>query len=634
MKRLLVGIVLLAGTACSGSGTPPAPPAGLTYSQNPAVYTLGSPITPNTPTSTGGAVASYTVAPALPPGMSLNSVTGVIGGTPTAIAALANYTITASNSVGSTTAIVAITVTNLTAPSALVYSTNPAVYPAGIAMTPNTPTSSGGAVTSYAVSPALPTGLSMNPATGVISGTPSAVTPTANYTVTATNAMGSTTASLSITVNRPPPPTIVTQPSDQVVSLSESATFTVTASGAGPLAYQWLRGKSTIGGATAATYSTPGVVRGDAGATFSVVVNDSFGGSVSSPSALLSIQGFVMTGSMVTARSQALIALLSNGKVLVAGGGSTTCLSSAELYDPSTGRFQATGAMAVARIGGTLTTLRNGGALAAGGWDCGQVVANAQVYSPAGGAFIATGNMTTPRFSHMATALADGKVLIAGGLNVANGTQLALGSAEVYDPATGVFTVTGSMNSPRTFAASVLLANGNVLVLGGQDRQNAAVTYSSAELYDPATGVFTATGSMLRRRFSPQAALLQDGRVLVIGGASGSFADWTSAEIYDPSTGSFKVTNSMLEQGGIPTLLLDGKVLVAPQGTISGGSGGMRAELYDPALGAFTTTGSLLSIQSGVAVAILQNGLVLFAGGADPNAAITTAELFDPTKNP
>src|SRR5207237_8604143 len=81
-----------------------------------------------------------------------------------------------------------------TPPSALTYSTNPATYTKGTAITANSPTSSGGAVISYGVSPALPAGLSLNTTTGVISGTPTALAPTAGYTVTATNTGGSTTA--------------------------------------------------------------------------------------------------------------------------------------------------------------------------------------------------------------------------------------------------------------------------------------------------------------------------------------------------------------------------------------------------------------------------------------------------------
>ena len=138
--------------------------------------------------------------PALPAGLTLNPSTGVISGTPTVATPTASYTVTATNSGGSTDASVSITVNDI-APSALAYLINPAIYIQGTAITANTPASNGGAVISYAVLPELPAGLTLNPSTGVISGSPTAVTSTASYTVTATNSGGSTDASVSIAVN-------------------------------------------------------------------------------------------------------------------------------------------------------------------------------------------------------------------------------------------------------------------------------------------------------------------------------------------------------------------------------------------------------------------------------------------------
>ena len=154
------------------------------------------------PTSIGGAVVSYSVSPALPAGLTLNTSTGVISGTPTTLTAIANYTITATNTGGSTTASVSITVNDI-APSALTYFSNPATYAKDTAITDNTPSSSGGAVVSYAVSPALPTGLTLNTSSGIISGTPTTLIAAADYTVIATNTGGSTSVSVSIAVVSP-----------------------------------------------------------------------------------------------------------------------------------------------------------------------------------------------------------------------------------------------------------------------------------------------------------------------------------------------------------------------------------------------------------------------------------------------
>jgi uncharacterized repeat protein (TIGR01451 family) len=193
-------VLVVAVSGCGGgSGGGTAPPSNLTYSTNPATYTKGVPIAANTPSSSGGAVASYSVSPALPAGLAVNTSTGVITGTPTAVTATASYTVTASNSGGRTTASVSVTV-NDAPPSNLTYSTNPATYTKGAPIAANTPSSSGGAVASYSVSPALPAGLRLDGSTGVITGTPTAVTATASYTVTASNSGGSTTASVRITI--------------------------------------------------------------------------------------------------------------------------------------------------------------------------------------------------------------------------------------------------------------------------------------------------------------------------------------------------------------------------------------------------------------------------------------------------
>ncbi|WP_306600606.1 putative Ig domain-containing protein [Geothrix sp. 21YS21S-2] len=177
-----------------------AAPSGLAYTLGAAVYAKGSAIAPNSPTSGGGAVVSYSVSPALPAGLSLNTATGQITGTPAAVAALATYTVTATNTGGSTTKDLTITV-NDAAPSGLAYTLSAAVYAKGSAIPPNSPTSGGGAVVSYSVSPALPAGLILNTGTGQITGTPTAVAALATYTVTATNTGGSTTQDLTITVH-------------------------------------------------------------------------------------------------------------------------------------------------------------------------------------------------------------------------------------------------------------------------------------------------------------------------------------------------------------------------------------------------------------------------------------------------
>ena len=134
----------------------------------------GPAISPDSPASSGGAITSYSVSPSLPAGLALSAVTGIVSGTPATVAP-AHYTVTASDSAGSTTAILTITV-NDQPPSRLTTRTT-AIYPQGVQIAPNTPTNTGGAVTPGAVSPALPTGLSLSAVTGIVSGAPAAPQP-------------------------------------------------------------------------------------------------------------------------------------------------------------------------------------------------------------------------------------------------------------------------------------------------------------------------------------------------------------------------------------------------------------------------------------------------------------------------
>ena len=145
-------------------------------------------------------MGSYSVSPALPAGLTLSTSTGVITGTPTVVTTTTSYTVTASNSAGSATASLSITV-NDAAPAGLGYTNGTTDYTVGTPIAANAPTSTGGAVTEYGVSPALPAGLSMDDTTGIITGTPTAVTATATYTAMASNLTGNATVTLSITVN-------------------------------------------------------------------------------------------------------------------------------------------------------------------------------------------------------------------------------------------------------------------------------------------------------------------------------------------------------------------------------------------------------------------------------------------------
>src|SRR5258708_1426166 len=136
--------------------------------------------------------------------------------------------------------------------------------------------------------------------------------------------------------------------------------------------------------------------------------------------------------------------------------------------------------------------------------------------------------MLEPRSGHSATLLPDGKVLIAGGMRR---NQDFYKSAELYDPATGKFQPTGEMHERRVGHIAVLLQSGKVLVAGGWVGMGGT---DSAELYDPATGKFTviANAKMTTPRGRPSATLLNNGDVLIAGGEVRDNQSLASAEIF------------------------------------------------------------------------------------------------------
>ncbi|MHB2008356.1 MAG: tannase/feruloyl esterase family alpha/beta hydrolase [Acidobacteriaceae bacterium] len=190
----MTGCLFISGCGLGGVQAPLA----LSYNAVTAVYTLGVVIAPNSPTSTGGMITAFSVSPALPAGLSLSPSTGIISGTPTLVSAESRYTVTASNASGSATSALFITV-NDRPPTSLVYASQTAVYAIHMPIQPNSPTSAGGAITSYSVAPTLPPGLSLNTTTGVIGGIPTLATAQADYVVTASDSGGSANATLNLT---------------------------------------------------------------------------------------------------------------------------------------------------------------------------------------------------------------------------------------------------------------------------------------------------------------------------------------------------------------------------------------------------------------------------------------------------
>ena len=249
------------------------------------------------------------------------------------------------------------------------------------------------------------------------------------------------------------------------------------------------------------------------------------------------------------------------------------------------------------------------------------------------GAWATTGAMRSARDGQSATLLPSGKVLVAGGTN--NG--VALTSAELYNPIAGTWASTGSMHVARTLARGVLLGNGSVLVLGGCVNDCLSATTNSAEIYNPGTGSFTVTGSMLQARAEFAITLLANGQVLVAGGctaydANGCIGTTAKAEIYTPSTGTWKATGALraARHAMTATLLPSGKVLVA--GGATGASDALiSSELYDPTTRVWTLGARMVQARSDYASIMLPTGKVLFMGGENINGvSIRNAELYNP----
>ena len=300
------------------------------------------------------------------------------------------------------------------------------------------------------------------------------------------------------------------------------------------------------------------------------------------------------------------------------------------------GTFSQTGSMSEVREGQTATLLLDGRVLIAGGtYGCCDEwthLSSAELYNPATGTFSRTASMTTPRAYHLASLLQDGRVLIADTT-----------SAELYDPSSGRFSPTGSPIGSPEFTTATLLPDGRVLLAGAYGTGDSA----PAELYEPKTGAFGLTGSLIDGCVGSSAAPLKDGRVLFVGCGDGSreankqdvFRDSATAELYNPETGTFSMTGAMTQSCSNPTAtaLADGSVLVTGCSVTSSDGTEVTltsAEIYDPATGTFKATGAMAEPRTGYTATLLGSGLVLIAGGwgQDPLPYLSTAELFDPAR--
>jgi trimeric autotransporter adhesin len=566
--------------------------------------------------------------------------------TPTALGSLtASLTVTddASNSpqsvalTGTGIAPVTVSPTSLTFPSRLVGTTSPAetvtlVNHLNTQLLFSSITASGDfAVASNTCGSSIGAGLKC---TIGVTFTPTAIGPQAGTLTISDSAFGSPSlVPLSGTGNDNGLTSISVTPANPSIAAGNTQQFTATGyfTSGGPQNLTpfvaWTAGQANVATITAGGLAT-GVTAGASSISATL-------GSITGSTTLTVTAGFVLTGSLNTARFGHTTTLLNNGTVLIAGGSNGGAIASAELYGPTTGAFTSTGSLNTARDSHTATLLNNGTVLITGGTDNnGNVLASAELYNPAAGTFTFTGSLNTARSEHTATLLNNGMVLIAGGQDPFGNT---LANAELYNPASGVFTPTGSLNTARFYHTATLLNNGGVLIAGGQAPLRSCVTppcnaipLAAAELYNPATGVFTPTGSLNTARAYHTATLLNNGIALMAGGLDNNGNILASAELYNPTASTFTLTGSLntARYSHTAALLNNGMVLIA------GGTGSSpyvaSAELYDPTGTTFTQTGSLNAPRHNHAATLLTNGMLLVTGGSGSSGILASAELYQP----
>lgn len=339
---------------------------------------------------------------------------------------------------------------------------------------------------------------------------------------------------------------------------------------------------------------------------------------------------------------------LSNGQVAVIGGGlGTRALADVELFDEGASDWSATEPMGQARRGHRAVVLQDERVLVAGGIHQGQVLASAEVFDPAAESWETVGDMSQPRLGHTLTVLEDGRVLATGGAGGERpeGTEdlqaqvVPSATAEVYDPETQEWTAVDDMLAPRFEHTATRLGDGRVLLTGGQTvAEDAVGPTDSVELFDSGSETFSRAAAMEVERTDHAAVTLADGRVLVVGGDLGNRATGR-AEVFDFQRGAWRGVASLTRErrGHAATRLEDGTVLVSGGETVREGArtslGG--AERYDPDDDTWTSAGEMECPRSRHGQALLPDGTVLTAGGdaafpGEPPVARSCAEIYHP----
>lgn len=355
------------------------------------------------------------------------------------------------------------------------------------------------------------------------------------------------------------------------------------------------------------------------------------------------------TPNLATIRGTATAVVLRDGSVLVAGGGvGAIPLDASEVFDPGSGQWRAAGPLAHPRRGHQAAVLGDGRVLVAGGISGSDLVGPSEVYDPSSGKWSQSGTLTVPRVGHSLTMLADGRVLVTGGTapgpdqGVAGGQTIRPeASAEIWDAATGNWTAAGMMGSARFEHTATLLADGRILVAGGIGPLDGRLQpLATSELYDPAAQAFVRGPDLVEPRTN-HAAVLDGERVMVTGGAGGAGADVSlaSTETFDPLRATWTRVAPLAEArtGHTLTRLADGRVLAVggeamQRGTRRSLTG---AEIFEPGLRRWRSAGNMRCPRSEQAAALVTDGTVLIVAGdaafpGQPPVAQSCAERYRP----
>jgi len=291
--------------------------------------------------------------------------------------------------------------------------------------------------------------------------------------------------------------------------------------------------------------------------------------------------------------------------------------------------------MSIGRIGHTATLLPDGRVLVVGGNS-----ASAEIWDPGTGTFALTGSMAHLRTNHAAVLMSDGRVLVVGGNSGGNLTGDFTREVEAWDPATGTFSVVESLPVRRAADVSATrLLDGRVLIAGGVDCPSnlaapaddpcAGVDLRATVLFNPATNGLNPGPHLNDDRVAGTAVALPDGRVFFIG--SGGYRQPAIAEVLDPASGrveSVEATTVRLHGDSRATLLDDGRVLVIGQAWEPANKG--FAALWD---GQFTKTETAAASPGGNGAVRLHDGRVLVVGSdaaLDNTIHAPTTDLWDP----